>query len=342
MKRSLLRRRMLLGVTSLVLLPSSEAFGLNLPSIAQAASSDASVWISTAAAAAVVSPASILKSLNPVTLYMNALTSFPLPTKMLTGASLAVAGDAIAQAHEPKPHVYDQRRASSFAAFDMAYRALQHIAYPVIVNQCHGQYMGTIASLLFFQYYLPLDFGAALERTLASQLGIVPFLYYPVFFALTAYVQGLDVPGGVKRAKEMFVPLMQRNLLFWIPVQMVQFSLIPEALQIPFVSVMGLFWTFALSVMAGSTKKVEEEEEEVYCVVGNEEGCVLPDDLFPHASIQDISEELTHEVQVVTDVLSHEFEEITHVIFDKDDQANGDDVDKQKVEMEEEREEVLK
>ena len=331
---------------SVGLLPTSGgAFGFDLPvhhDVLPTMPHAASVWIASAATAG---PASILGSLNPVSLYMNALTAHPLPTKVATGAVLAVAGDAIAQAHEPQPHEYDRRRASSFAVFDMAYRALQHATYPSIVNFCHGQYIGTVVSLLFSQYYLPLEFGAALERTLSSQLVIVPFIYYPVFFALTAYVQGLDVEGGVNRAKDMFLPLMQRNLLFWIPVQMIQFSLVPEDLQIPFVSVMGLFWTFVLSVMAGSTKAVQEQDE-TYCVIGTEEGCVLPEDLFPDASLQDISEELTHEAQVITDVLSHELEEISHVIFDRDDQDNVNGVDKKQVEtekeMEEEREEVFK
>jgi len=327
---------------SVGLLPTwGTAFGFDLPvhphDVLPTMPHAASVWIASTATAA--GPASILGSLNPVSLYMNTLTAHPLPTKMATGAVLAVAGDAIAQAHEPQPHEYDRRRAGSFAAFDMAYRALQHATYPSIVNHCHGQYIGTVVSLLFSQYYLPLDFGAAVERTLSSQLGIVPFIYYPVFFALTAYIQGLDVEGGVNRAKNMFLPLMQRNLLFWIPVQMIQFSFVPEDLQIPFVSVMGLFWTFVLSVMAGSTKKAVQEQDETYCVIGTEEGCVLPEDLFPDASLQDISAELTHEAQVITDVLSHEFEEITHNIFDRDDQDNVNGVDKKEVETEKEREE---
>lgn len=310
-----------------------------LPPIQHALSTtDTSLWIGSAVA-------TLPSTLNPATAYMTVLTASPLPTKMVTGATLAVAGDAIAQSRQPL--AYDQKRAVSFALFDMCYRALQHVAYPAIVNHCHGQYAATVASLLFSQYYLPLEFGAALERTLASQLGIVPFIYYPVFFALTAYIQGLGVEDGVSRAKDMFLPLLQRNLLFWIPVQMVQFSFVPEDLQIPFISVMGLFWTFLLSVMAGSTKKKDvpagAETDETYCVIGSEEGCVVPEELFPPATLQKISEELTHEVQVVSDAISHELEEIAQ-IFDQD-EADNDVVsgkDQAETEMTEEREEIFK
>eukprot|EP00578_Thalassiosira_sp_NH16_P029521 CAMPEP_0181090834 /NCGR_PEP_ID=MMETSP1071-20121207/8075_1 /TAXON_ID=35127 /ORGANISM="Thalassiosira sp., Strain NH16" /LENGTH=80 /DNA_ID=CAMNT_0023172931 /DNA_START=122 /DNA_END=361 /DNA_ORIENTATION=+ len=64
---------------------------------------------------------------------------------------------------------------------------------------------------------------AAMERSLASQLIIVPFMYYPVFFTFTGFMQGLNFDEGLERAKENFIPLMKRNLLFWIPVQYVQF-----------------------------------------------------------------------------------------------------------------------
>lgn len=134
----------------------------------------------------------------------------------------------------------------------MAYRALQHAAFPIIIATCQGQFLSGV---------LPHDMAAAMEQTLASQLGIVPFLYYPAFFALTGAVQGLDTEAAVTRAKENFLPLMQRNLLFWIPVQFIQFGFIQEDLQIPFLSVCGICWTFILSITAGSTKNYVSEEE---------------------------------------------------------------------------------
>jgi hypothetical protein len=211
--------------------------------------------------------------------YKHLLTSHPLPTKMATGATLAVAGDAIAQSREPAE--YDKSRASSFAVFDTAYRAVQHYAFPFIVKHCHGQFLaGALASaapllhnhqehhlwpLLHHQHeaaaLLDQSYLAAMEQTLASQLGIVPFFYYPVFFALTAAVQGLDFDSGMIRAKENFLPLMKRNLLFWIPVQFVQFAFVAEDLQIPFLSACGLAWTFILSVSAGAAKKTQNDEE---------------------------------------------------------------------------------
>lgn len=74
--------------------------------------------------------------------YISTLTAFPLPTKMLTGAALATAGDAIAQKREDNE--YDPSRGASFAAFDMIYRAAQHWLFPIIVELCRGQHLFSI------------------------------------------------------------------------------------------------------------------------------------------------------------------------------------------------------
>ena len=63
----------------------------------------------------------------------------------------------------------------------------------------------------------------------------------------------------MERAKEKFIPLMKRNLLFWIPVQFVQFGFVEDGLQIPFLSLCGLMWTVILSAMAGSTAAYNEK-----------------------------------------------------------------------------------
>lgn len=208
--------------------------------------------------------------------YKNSLQANPLTTKMLTGATLCMTGDAIVQSREEGP--YDVRRAASFGAFDMVYRAGQHAAFPWIIEHCRGQFFNAaVMAVAGSSFHATPDMTsnfAAMEQTLASQLGIVPFLYYPVFFGLTGFMQGLTVDGSLERAKEKFLPLMQRNLLFWIPVQFVQFGFIEENLQIPFLSVAGLGWTIILSAMAGSTKTYSEENNEMDVVINADEANV--------------------------------------------------------------------
>lgn len=231
---------------------------------------DASTGIQHVVQQHLVHQSAIAHPSNLLDLYKETLAAHPLATKMLTGGTLAVAGDAIAQSRD-KEEEYSKRRAASFMAFDMSYRALQHISFPIIIQQCQGQYIGgaidsvpLIASFFnSLNLYNPTYYYGAMEQTLASQLGIVPFMYYPVFYILTAFVQGLSAEGAINRAKETFIPLMKRNLLFWIPVQFVQFGFIEDSLQIPFLAVCGLAWTFIISVFAGNANKSYADDSEI-------------------------------------------------------------------------------
>ena len=225
---------------------------------------------------------------SPLEAYTQQLVTHPLISKMVTGATLAVCGDAIAQSQNDDE--YDKRRAASFAGFDFVYRAVQHFAFPAIVQQCQGQYIASLLAAISISipglHVHALEavqsqlgnnaqsYFGAMEQTLASQLVIVPFFYYPVFYTVTAFVQGLDRDAAVQRAKDTFIPLMQRNLLFWIPVQFIQFGYVDENLQIPFLSVAGLAWTFIISVFAGNAtvnaKSTSFEEEELVVVMDTE------------------------------------------------------------------------
>jgi hypothetical protein len=331
---------------------------------------DTSSTVHTASAATAAAAGSAGAGLSLFSWYLKTLATHPLPTKMATGALLALTGDAVAQSQVSDDHVYDKKRASSFALFDSSYRALQHILYPIVVAQCHGQHL-MLAMVLALSGFAPATMfqvaheyvdwffnfsmaAAAMEQTLVSQLIIVPLFYYPVFYAITGIVQGLTLEETKQRAQETFIPLMKRNLLFWIPVQYIQFAFVEEQLQIPFLSVCGLCWTMILSLFAGAARdynsddgeamemgaaaavaaeqqaidgddelpKLEQEQdkdkekEEVthsnpygpdhpYCITGMEEECFISeDDLFPPASLEDI----THELEDVGHDIAHFFD----------------------------------
>lgn len=214
--------------------------------------------LGTAAAISLVFSQRLLLSqllFNALEGYKGALVTKPLRTKVLTGASLAVIGDYLAQLKEglsSKGGQYNIPRAASFAAFDSCYRMFQHVAIPQIVKYGQGNLFYAMFKMLPM---VSLPFCTAMERTFLYQFVLIPFFYYPVFFTFTGFMQGLSLEDTVNRAKTTFLPCWKRNLLFWIPTQMVMFGLISENWQIPFVCVMGILWSMILSVVAGKVTK---------------------------------------------------------------------------------------
>jgi Mpv17 / PMP22 family len=194
---------------------------------------------------------------NLFALYKHSLHVLPLQTQMATGAVLAIAGDTAAQALD-KSRQFEPKRTWSFAAFDACYRAVQHIVYPPMKDYFHGQFLfPAISSILpamnTFEQHHNQILSAAAEQALISQLVIIPLVYYPIFFAVTGAVQGLTIEQSIDRGAQSFIPLMQRNLLFWIPVQFGVFGWInDDAMQISVLIACGLIWTMILSVFAGA------------------------------------------------------------------------------------------
>jgi hypothetical protein len=110
--------------------------------------------------------------------YRQALDAKPLQTKIMTGCTVAIVGDAIAQSREPSQ--YNLKRAASFVAFDGCWRAVQVITYKPLIETCTGQFslnilmnLPSVASKQDAIQISPHLLGA-MEQTLVSQLVLIP------------------------------------------------------------------------------------------------------------------------------------------------------------------------
>ena len=120
--------------------------------------------------------------------YQNLLVTHPLQTKVVTGAILAVIGDAVAQKMTQEGQqqqqqdsssatYWDRRRALSFAVFDMCYRVFQHNMFPFIIRLGQGNVIKKVLPRILpsknlVSFLLPA--AAAIEQTALYQLAIVP------------------------------------------------------------------------------------------------------------------------------------------------------------------------
>ena len=83
----------------------------------------------------------------------------------------------------------------------------------------------------------------------------------PLFFLVTGLAMELKPRQIVERARELYLPLQTRNILFWVPVQFGQCAFIEPDLQLPFVCVAGLVWNIILSNVAGSVREWRRRNE---------------------------------------------------------------------------------
>merc|ERR1712070_694759 len=127
-----------------------------------------------------------------------------------------------------------------------------------------------VASLASLPVLEAQELFAAAERTLVNQCVFIPMLYYPLFFVITALVRHLSPIEAWDFASKVYLPMLQRNLAFWIPIQFAQFALVPIDLQVLYACVAGVAWNIILSANAGklstSGSKDASEEDAVLAV----------------------------------------------------------------------------
>ena len=207
-------------------------------------------WAVAASAHLLPMTPSHLMAPSPVIMYNALLANHPMATRISTAASLALAGDALAQIREHGKR-YDWRRAVSFMSVEATYRGLlqQRILMSIIATFSGG----IISNMLPF--HIPITTAATIERVLINQVLVAPCLYYPLYFSVTGPMQGLSPREALQRAGAMFTAVFGINSCFWFPVQLAQFAIVPQAYKVPFICLAGLAWNVVLSTLAGSACK---------------------------------------------------------------------------------------
>ena len=215
--------------------------------------------------------------------YQHLLQLHPLTTKAVTSGILAGAGDAIAQRSSAEP--YDKKRGLAFVSFGALYTGLfQHYWFQYLNDHVltwgsqaglwpataslgsipvHDLYKNSEWWMYFdimdaFQDGAPSDNILAICKLVVNQFGMIPIVYLPLYFALTGALSDLSLEESWERMKSLYFGILKRNYVYWLPVQFIQFSLIPTEFQIPYVSAMSLIWTCILSSVSASAATAEE------------------------------------------------------------------------------------
>ncbi|KAF9544790.1 hypothetical protein EC957_011694 [Mortierella hygrophila] len=98
----------------------------------------------------------------------------------------------------------------------------------------------------------------AVKRVIADQILFAPIGLAMLFTGLTV-LEGGSLQQIKDKLNNTFIPTLQANYLVWPMVQLVNFSVMPLQLRLPFVSVVGIAWNAYLSLMNTRGQQMDKQ-----------------------------------------------------------------------------------
>ncbi|KAG2452896.1 hypothetical protein HYH02_002240 [Chlamydomonas schloesseri] len=186
------------------------------------------------------------------TAYNNVAVKAPMLTGVVTTVVKTSAADLFAQKVVEGRDEVDWRRHSMFVMFGFGYLG------------CWQYYL---YNNLFVRWCAPITrafghAGSAPVKVFIDQCIHHPLLYFPCFYSLKGMVEGRPLEESFADYKEHLWDNCKALWMIWVPAQMVNFTVVPLHLRIPFVAGVSFAWTVVISVMRGAMDKHPPTKEE--------------------------------------------------------------------------------
>mmetsp|Transcript_22272 Transcript_22272/g.63331 ORF Transcript_22272/g.63331 Transcript_22272/m.63331 type:complete len:202 (-) Transcript_22272:892-1497(-) len=177
---------------------------------------------------------------QPVRRYAELLESHPHTANALTGAALGLAGDLICQflIERRNAETFSFRRLVSFTTFSAFYAGTFSVKvfamYPNILPK----------------YFMKTPLREGIASSLLDCVVHSPLLYLPTFYAWQGLFRGEALADCARAYQADFAAVMGSLLVVWIPVQTVNFSVVPRSQRVVFVNGANLVWNCILDFLS--------------------------------------------------------------------------------------------
>mmetsp|Transcript_8372 Transcript_8372/g.20845 ORF Transcript_8372/g.20845 Transcript_8372/m.20845 type:complete len:245 (-) Transcript_8372:771-1505(-) len=196
----------------------------------------------------------------PLRAYDVAAKKNPATVGIMTTLIKTSAADVFAQKIVEKREEIDWRRNAVFGAFGFAYLGVwQYYLYTNVFTRITPAIQAVVG---------PRGVGAAL--TFIDQCIHHPVLYFPCFYLLRGGMAGEAPAESLGKYKVDAWENMKALWAVWVPAQLVNFSVVPMHLRIPFVAGVSFMWTVILSCLRGALEPAQARMAESVTVYADD------------------------------------------------------------------------
>jgi protein Mpv17 len=185
--------------------------------------------------------------------YNKLLTTHPLRTNVATGGLLAGVSDIICQtlveATDDDEQSFSIRRTLSIAAFGAGYNGgICTVIYPLYTR-------------LLPSWFAQTTMRTGLGSTIIDNCIHSPVFYVPTFFITTGMLQGDSLETSVATLTHGYWETMRMTWLMWVPLQSINFSIVPPRMRVLVLSSGCFFYTCGIDYLLEKHRKNGERRE---------------------------------------------------------------------------------
>ena len=176
--------------------------------------------------------------------YLNhALHHRPFATNLALGSFFGFTGDVICQ-------------------FGVQKRSTSEFDHPRLwgLTTFFGFYASTFSLRIFAMYpkilphfIMKSPFREGMVSSMLDNCVHSPFLYLPLFYVWTGWFEGESAKHSLYKYADQFVPAMKALLVIWMPIQFLNFSIVPRNHRVAFVGLGNLVWNVIIDYISHET-----------------------------------------------------------------------------------------
>jgi len=171
---------------------------------------------------------------------------------------------------EKREHI-DWRRNFTFASFGFFYLGgVQYALYVPVFSRLFPGAAAYAAAPLSAKLKDVVGTRNMIAQVVLDQFVHHPFAYFPAFYMLKEVVNGGRPEGGLAKYAKNYKEDLFALWKLWVPSTIINFSIMPMHLRIPWVASTSLIWTCIISYMRGSDDVATNADDAMDLSGGNQ------------------------------------------------------------------------
>lgn len=179
--------------------------------------------------------------------YAKALKKQPLLTNVATGAALACLSDTVCQTQLEQHTRMDWKRLRALTTWGAFY------------DGAGNHFLAKVYAGVVYNWFRLCKLRQVIAYAALANFVVSPLVYVPAYHVATRVLQGDNIDEAFQKMQDKWWPSLRSSWNVWIPLQAMNFGVVPQHLRVATVNAANLVWNVMMDDLAHSSPVAETE-----------------------------------------------------------------------------------